>query len=649
MGEHDVPDHADDRQLRAFMRALLADVQALERMLAEGRFETGVRRIGAEQEVFLVDAKTLKAAPIGPRIIEDVADPQVTTELASFNLEINARPHTFGGTCLSRLERALRAKVDRVDEVARMHGARAVLTGILPTLTRSDLTLDNMAPVPRYRALNRAVMQLRGGDIHVRIKGLDEIEIHHDNVMLEACNTSFQVHFQVDPDEFARLYNVAQAVTAPVLAAAVNAPLLLGHRLWHETRVALFQQAVDARSAIHTARGGRPRVHFGDAWVQRSVMEVVREDITRFRVVLASDHEEDPMAVLDAGGVPELRALRLHNGTIYRWNRACYGVSESGAHLRIENRVLPAGPTILDEVANAALFFGLMAAMLEAYGDVARVMDFDDAKGNFFAAARHGLKAQFQWIDHDNIAADRLLLDRLLPMAREGLEAAGVDEGDARGYLSVLERRIEQRRTGAQWMLDSLARMGRKGTAEMRLGRLVRGMIDARAEQGPVHTWEPVDFDESEAWTFMGYRTVGQIMSTDLFTVRPQDLVDLAASVMDWEHVRHVPVEDDQGHLIGILTHRALLRLVARGGMGTEPVAVRDLMTPDPVTVAPDLPTVEAMRIMRDRRISCLPVVEDGKLVGIVTERDLIDVSARLLEAHLASLEQPAAPGDDED
>ena len=183
--------------------------------------------------------------------------------------------------------------------------------------------------------------------------------------------------------------------------------------------------------------------------------------------------------------------------------------------------------------------------------------------------------------------------------------------------------------------------MGKKGTAEMRLARLVKGMIEARSEQGPVHTWEPADFEESEAWTSVAVRTVGQIMSTDLFTVRPQDLVDLAASVMDWEHVRHVPVEDDQGRLIGILTHRALLRLVARGGMGSEPVAVRDLMTPDPVTVHPETSTLDAMRLMRDRRISCLPVVEDDKLVGIVTERDLIEVSARLLEAHLSALADP--------
>ncbi len=641
MGEHDVPDRADDRQLRAFMRALLEDVQALERMLAEGRFETGVRRIGAEQEVFLVDERTLRAAPVAPAVIEDLDHDQVTTELASFNLEINASPRVLGGGCLSDLEAEIRSLVDRVDEVARERRARAVLTGILPTLTRGDLTLENMAPVPRYRALNRAVMELRGGDIHVRIKGLDEIEIHHDNVMLEACNTSFQVHFQVDPDEFARLYNVAQAVTAPVLAAAVNSPLLLGQRLWHETRVALFQQAVDARSATVTARGARPRVHFGDAWVRESVLEIVREDITRVRVVLAAERDEDPMAVLDEGGVPSLRALRLHNGTIYRWNRACYGVGEGGAHLRIENRVLPAGPTIADEVANAALFFGLMSAMLETYGDVSKVMPFDDAKGNFFAAARHGLHAQFRWIDRDSIAADRLLLDRLLPMAREGLAASGVDAADADGYLEILRRRIEGRRTGAQWMLDSLARMGKKGTAEMRLARLVKGMIEARSEQGPVHTWEPADFEESEAWTSVAVRTVGQIMSTDLFTVRPQDLVDLAASVMDWEHVRHVPVEDDQGRLIGILTHRALLRLVARGGMGSEPVAVRDLMTPDPVTVHPETSTLDAMRLMRDRRISCLPVVEDDKLVGIVTERDLIEVSARLLEAHLSALADP--------
>ncbi len=642
MGEHDVQDSADDRQLRAFMKALLDDVRALERMLDEGRFETGVRRIGAEQELFLV-GDDLYPRPVAPQLMERLKEPRITTELASYNLEVNASPRVFGGRCLAELETELRGLVAQVQAISAGCDARVVLTGILPTLRRSDLTLDNMAPVPRYRALNDALMQMRGGDIHVRIKGLDELEVHQDNVMLESCNTSFQIHFQVEPAEFARMYNLAQAVAAPVLAAAVNSPLLLGQRLWQETRVALFQQAVDARSKAHSARGGRPRVHFGDAWVRESVLEIFREDLTRFRVVLAAEADDDPMEVLDAGGVPQLRALRLHNGTVYRWNRACYGVSEHGAHLRIENRVLPAGPTILDEVANAALFFGLMAAMLDEVGEIHECMDFDDAKANFFAAARHGLQAQFRWVDGETLTAERLLLDRLVPMARRGLASSGVDPQDAARYLDVIEGRVGAGRTGSQWVLDSLATMTRKtprATPDMRQRALVKAMMSNRHGLGPVHTWPLAEVDSQGAWQRDAYRTVGQFMSTDLFTVRPQDLVDLAASMMDWEHVRHVPVEDDQGRLVGILTHRALMRLVARGGAGREPVAVRDLMRTDPVTVTPNTPTLEAMRLMRERKVGCLPVLEDGKLVGIVTERDLMEVSARLLEAHLENLER---------
>ncbi len=360
-------------------------------------------------------------------------------------------------------------------------------------------------------------------------------------------------------------------------------------------------------------------------------------------MVLATEPDDDPMAVLDAGGVPQLRALRLHNGTVYRWNRACYGVSEHGAHLRIENRVLPAGPTILDEVANAALFFGLMAAMVDEVGEIRHCMDFDDAKANFFAAARHGLQAQFRWIEGETITAERLLLERLLPMARRGLAAAGVDAQDAARYLDVIQDRVRVGRTGAQWALDSLAAMARaapKAPPDSRQRALVQAMLQNRHGLGPVHTWPLAQLDEGGGWPRDAYRTVGQFMSTDLFTVRPQDLVDLAASMMDWEHVRHVPVEDDQGRLVGILTHRALMRLVARGGAGGEPVAVRDLMRTDLVTVTPNTSTLEAMRIMRERKVGCLPVLEGGKLVGIVTERDLVEVSARLLEAHLESLER---------
>jgi CBS domain-containing protein len=455
--------------------------------------------------------------------------------------------------------------------------------------------------------------------------------------MLGSCNTSFQVHFQVGPREFAKLYNCAQAITAPVLSVATNSPVLLGRRLWRETRVALFQQSVDARSAAHQLRGRRPRVNFGDGWVRDSVLEIFREDIARFRTVLATDIDEDPAAVLDRGGVPAMTALRLHNGTVYRWNRACYGISDGKPHLRIEARAFPAGPTIADEIANGAFFFGLMSAISHEVPDVGKVMSFDDAKGNFVAAARLGLQANLTWFHGREHSAQQLIQEVLLPMARAGLESAKVDTGDIDRYLGIIGERCKRGRTGARWVLDSLAAMGDKGTKDQRMGALVRAMQSRQESGEPVHTWELADTGEFEGWK-ESYVQVGQFMTTDLFTVHPEDVVDLAASLMDWRHIRHVPVEDNEGKLVGLVSHRTLLRLVGQGMRGAErqPVAVKDIMIADPHTVTPATPTLEAIELMRRHKIGSLPVVEEGhRLVGIITERDLIRVAAMLFEKHL--------------
>ncbi|HJL16520.1 MAG TPA: CBS domain-containing protein [Sandaracinaceae bacterium LLY-WYZ-13_1] len=638
MGEHSVTERSDETEARAFMKALLADVRALELMLDRDLIESGTRRVGAEQEMFLVDADS-RPAPVACDLLDELDERRLTTELARFNVEANIDPRTFTGTALREMEQEVRALVHRTDQAAKRHHARVLLAGILPTLRRGDLTLENMTPIPRYRALNDTLMALRGGDVGISIKGIDELAVTHDNVMFEACNTSFQVHFQVAPYEFAKLYNVAQLVTAPVLAAAANSPLLFGSRLWHETRVALFSSSIDDRSSSRQARGFKPRVTFGDQWVQKSVLEIFREQIARFRVVLSAPATEDPVAAVQRGEVPELNALKLHNGTVYRWNRACYGTKDGVAHLRIENRVLPAGPSILDEVANAAFFFGLMAGVVEELGDPRERLDFDDAKDNFFAAARHGLKAQFTWPGGETLTAAELIRDRLLPLAREGLEHSRIDGADIDRYLGVIAARVGAGRTGASWMLDSLSHMSRRTVSgDMRERRLVGAMLEHQQENRPVHEWAPCSMGEmteqEDEWR-RGLQRVGQFMSTDLFTVRPNDLVDLAASVMDWEHIKHVPVEDDDGHLVGLVTHRDLLRLVARGTHESGDTLVRDIMIRDPMTVSPKTRTLEAMRLMREHGIGCLPVVEDERLVGIITQSDLIAVSSHLLEKFL--------------
>jgi len=637
MGDKDVADTRDESESRTFMRALLADVHALEVMLERGLFDTGPRRIGAEQEMFLVN-QDLLPAPVAVEVLSEIEDSRIVSELARFNLEANIDPRLLGGDALSSMESEIRSLVTVADGYAHRHKAQVLLAGILPTLRRADLGLDNMTPSPRFRALNDTLRSMRGGDFQIVIKGIDELDVMHDNVMFEACNTSFQIHFQVAPSEFAKLYNVAQLVTGPVLAAAVNSPLLFGSRLWHETRVALFSSSIDDRSAARH-RTMRPRVTFGDGWLQDSVLEIFREQISRFRVVLSSADLEDPMAVLDRGEVPDLKALRLHNGTVYRWNRACYGKTDGIAHLRIENRVLPAGPTILDEVANAAFFFGLMSGVIEELGNPRDSFDFDDAKANFYAAAREGLKAQFTWYNGETLTAAELIGQRLLPLAREGLEHVGIDADDIDRYLGVIEARVTNGRTGANWTLESFNAMSKSGEAsiEMVERRLLSAMLDYQRKGTPVHDWGPCELgvmhEREDEWR-RGLKRVGQFMTTDLFTVRPTDLVDLAASVMDWEKVKHIPVEDDDGHLLGLVTHRSLLRLVARGKAG-DPVIVEEIMIRDPATITPDTPTLEAMNSMRENGYGCLPVIEEGKLVGVITQSDLIRVSSRLLEKFL--------------
>jgi len=635
MGEQNVQQNSDDATRRAFMKALLNEVLALEMMLERGMFEHDIRRIGAEQEMFLVD-QAYRPALKAVQILDGLDDPRFTHELGLYNLEANLSPLTLGGACLRQLEE----EADEVAAIAREHagkvGADIALVGILPTLTREHIGLDAMVPKARYFALNEALRRLRGADFSFATKGIDQLNLQHDNLMLEACNTSFQVHFQVGAEEFASLYNVAQVVTGPLLAACVNSPILLGKRLWHETRIAVFENSIDARSEALAARGLQPRVHFGDHWINESVIEIFKEDIARFRVILTTEVEDHPMEMVKRGESPRLNALRLHNGTVYRWNRACYGISDNGKpHLRIENRVIPSGPTIRDEIANAAFFFGMMSRLSHHLHDVRDHFAFSDIKSNFLSAAREGLRAQQIWFDQRQMPAQELIVKELLPLAEQGLAEAGIDRDDIERYLGVIERRVTTRRTGARWQLDSLADMGNQGSLHERLRALVKSMVDQQREGRPVAEWQLADLCTTQDWR-ESYRTVGQFMATDLFTVRPDDIIDFAASLMEWRYIRHVPVEDDSGHLLGLVSHRQLLRLIARGlDRDDQSVTVRDIMRPDPLSIGPETTTVEAIRLMRENRLSCLPVVENGKLVGLVTEYDLIVVASRLLESVL--------------
>jgi CBS domain-containing protein len=621
---------------RQFTHALLRDLHALDRMLTEGRVESGICRIGAEQEMFLTD-HTWRPAPVALEMLDAIDDPHFVTEVGAFNLELNLDPHVFGGDCLSRLHEQLDSSLGKARAVGDERGIEILLAGILPTIRKSDLGLSNMVDKDRYHRLNEAISHLRGTEVDFFIKGVDELKMRHDSVMVEACNASFQVHLQVDPANFANQYNIAQVLAGPVLACATNSPLLFGRRLWAETRIAVFQQAVDTRRPTHHLRQAEARVTFGDRWLRQSILELYREDISRFPPLLPDVNVDDPFESLARDEAPELLALRLHTGTVWRWNRGCYGVGNGVPHLRIENRVLPAGPSTTDEVTNAALWLGAMVALAQRHEDITAVTEFEHAKWNFVAGARQGLTAPLIWLGGEEMFASRLVLDHLLPLAHEGLSAVGVDEEDRERYLDVVERRVRSGNTGSRWMLQSLAGMGTRGTPGQRLNSLTAAMSARQRAERPVADWTFAQLDEGGGWEH-DFLKVEQIMTTDFPTVHADDPISLVANLMDWHHIRHVVVED-HGHLVGIVSYRALLKLLARTtNLDLGSIAVAEVMTRDPVYISPEMDTIRAFDVLRSYTLATVPVVHDGQLVGLVTESHFMSIAGQLLLQELGGM-----------
>jgi len=614
------------------VRWMLRDLQALQLMLREGMFETDVRRIGAEQEMFLVDS-SWQPAPGALTMLAALTDHPYTTEIGAFNLELNLDPQVFSGDCFTRMHAQLDQLLAVGHAVAETAGLHVVLAGTLPTIRKRDLSMSNMVPNPRYLALNSALTGMRGEDYELHIKGTDELRVRQDSVMAEACNASFQVHLQVTPDEFANAYNIAQALTGPTLASATNSPLLFGKRLWAETRIALFEQSVDTRRPGQHMRERTGRVSFGDGWVTSSVVDLYREDITRFRPLLTPDDYVDPIEEINEGRVPNLEALRLHTGTVWRWNRACYGISSTAAgpvpHLRIENRVLPSGPSTVDEIANAALWLGLMRSVPEHHPEINRSMPFEQARANFVAAARQGLSSSQVWLDGNEYAASTLTLDVLVPLAAEGLESTGVDHADIERYLGVIERRAHSGYTGSRWVLMSLGAMHNQGSSGQRLNSLTAAMVARQKGGAPVAEWTPASLDEGGQWQH-NFVSVEQLMVTDLVTVAPDDPVELVANLLDWHRIRQVLVEESDGTLVGLVSYRAIMRLFAEGP-APGGVTVGDVMKREPVCVPPDMAPLRALELMRQFGVGALPVVSDGQLVGLVTEHDFFNIAGLLL------------------
>jgi CBS domain-containing protein/gamma-glutamylcysteine synthetase len=639
MGEQRVSIVKSKDQMQAFVKSLLDDVKALEYMIDHDWFEKDIVRIGAEQEMVLVDQKTFKPACINMQALEHMTEwPWVETELAKFNLEINLEPREFSGRALREMEDETTGKLAKIESVINKLGATIVLTGILPTLRKYDLGMDNLTPKQRYFALMEAInQQLVGSTYELNLVGIDELLIKHDSPLIEAVNTSFQVHLQVAPSDFVPMYNLAQALSAPVMALGANSPIVFGRRLWHESRIAMFQQALDTRTSHDHMRERSPRVNFGRQWLDNSILDIYREDIVRFRVLLSGDVTEDALDLIRKNVVPKLRSLQVHNSTVYRWNRPCYGISENGKpHLRIENRVLPSGPTVLDEVANAAFWLGCMVQMQEDVGDIRNKMSFEDVYDNFSKAAKFGIDSKFTWMFDQKIPVAELALEELIPRAKKGLEMRKVHPDDISRYMDVIEARAREHMNGARWALRTYTKLKKETTEDEALTVLTYAMCVNEKSGIPVHLWKTPELKDLKEYRPSRLK-VSEFMTTDIFTVQKDDIIDLVVDMMDWRKIRYTPVEDKEGKLIGLVTLRIVLRhlLKARKQPDSDPqemITVKDIMIESPITIDPNVTLVEAMSIMRHKQIGCLPVVQHGELIGIITEMDFLKISGRLIE-----------------
>ncbi len=636
MGAKGVRLATTQQEVNNFTRHLLKDMQALERMLKEDWFENTDMHIGAEQEICLVDFNG-KPCPKSVEILEALNHKSYTTELARFNLEANLEPVLLGGKCFSELEDQLRYLLNKLQDLTTSQfDCTTVLTGILPSIRKFDIGIENLTPIDRYYALIEAITQSRGGSYELKIEGLDELNIRDTSALIEACNTSFQVHLQVAPHDFVSKYNIAQAIAAPIMAIGNNSPMLFGKRLWAETRIALFQQSVDTRITGEHLRYTSPRVTFGNSYVKNSILDLYKEDIVRFKTLLMTDVEDDVNRMVEEGITPRLKALGIHNSTVYRWNRPCYGISPSGKpHLRIENRILPAGPSLPDEIANSAFWIGLMNGFADVYPDITKVLDFDDAKSNFLKSARLGLGVKYAWTNGKVIGDVELIQKELLPIAREGLKKVNVDKDQIDYYLGIIEERNQSGMTGSQWILDSYGKLLKQTTKEEATSAIVSSMSRHQQQGIPVHKWTLAGLHDIDAWTPSSL-LVEEFMNTDLFTLNKEDIPEFGADMMDWQQIRYMPIESKEGELIGLITSRILLRhftKMIKNNLTNPDLTIKDLMIKEPITIRPEASVMEAMQIMRENRIGCLPVVtKSNKLVGIITEENFVKITASLLK-----------------
>lgn len=489
MGEEVSRTEFSRAQRREYRRKVQLCLDVFETMLSQSSFEFDRPLTGMEIECNLVDAD-YQPALRNQEVLASIADPAYQTELGAYNIEFNVPPRPLPGQSALELEAEVRASLNAAEAKATEDGAHIVMIGILPTLMPEHLESGWMSKSTRYQALNDSIFTARGEDIDIDITGPERLSLQSADIAPESACTSMQLHLQVSPAEFAQNWNAAQVLAGPQLALGANSPYFFGHELWAETRIELFGQATDTRPDELKTQGVRPRVWFGERWIT-SIFDLFEENVRYFPALLPEISDEDPVVELAAGRTPQLSELRLHNGTIYRWNRPVYDVVNGKPHLRVENRVLPAGPTVLDMLANSAFYYGTLRALTDEDRPLWSKMSFAAAQHNFFASARYGMDARLYWPGLGEVTADELVLRELLPLAHDGLRRWGVAADVRERFLGVIEARAKTGRNGAAWQTATVRALQERGLARpAALAEMLRRYCEHMHTNAPVHTWE---------------------------------------------------------------------------------------------------------------------------------------------------------------
>ncbi len=477
---------------RAFAHRLQDNLTALKQVLAWPHFGRGEGSLGAELEMYLVDADG-RPLSVNKEVLDAAGDAQLTLELNRYNLEYNLSPHRLSARPFTATETEMRERLQMLSDVAARFGARIVTIGILPTLTPDDFGPASMTDRTRYHVLVEGLKRCRGGRFEVHIDGKSPLDLKMDDVTLEGANTSFQIHYRVAPDAYADTFNAVQLVTPLAVAISANSPGLFGHDLWCETRIPLFKQSIDTRIKDRYHWHQSPRVGFGQGWVRQGAHELFAESVLLYPPFFPICSKRNPLVEVAQGQVPALEELRLHQGSVWLWNRPVYDDADGG-HLRIELRALPAGPTPIDMVANAAFYLGLAEGLRPQINRLLPALPFSLAEYNFYRSAQDGLKAQLVWPEPtQNSCRERPvteLIAELLPVAHDGLRAIGIDTEEADRYLSVIEQRLASGQTGAQWQRQTTAALAETHSPQHAAQQMLARYYNLSLTNTPVGEWK---------------------------------------------------------------------------------------------------------------------------------------------------------------